>query len=504
MAAAASGMSLPSEGAAADHILPPSIWLRNYRLLLSGSVLSQLGTLGAAAANPLLALALTGSPIVAGWVAAANTLPGLVLHLPAGLLADRYDRRWIMAISQGVRLINSAILICCLIFLPAPWAIFVVAAVIDGSCAVFFRIAELAAVRHVVPDGEAENRMGKSEARHHLALVLGRPVGGLLFACGRQLPYLLDALTTCISLISIAFLKGDLKSDPTLGDASRTSKGKALSSLREGLNHIFRDRLLFVSFGACAVANAGFQIVILLLVVEAERQDFTGTIIGAMLATSGLSGFLGAISAPMVVRRFRPVVTIKCCVLLWFPFILVVAIADDPRVGLGAWGACSFMGAYINVALAMHQSKVIPKGVLGRVEGITQFLTTGAVALGASVGGYVISCFGSRTTAVLVAGAFLAITVVVFLLAHPPAHARVAAVGVLDGAAVGALDGALDGAAAVGLDGAAVGAPDDAATAAPDEAVSTARSDAVTGAKHDAVTGKRVPVGSAASVSGKA
>jgi predicted MFS family arabinose efflux permease len=453
-------MSLPGEGAAADSDPPRPVWVRNYRLLLSGSVLSQLGTLGAAAANPLLALALTRSPIVAGWVAAANTLPGLVLHLPVGLLVDRYDRRLIMAISQGLRLVNSVILICCLIFLPAPWAIFVVAAAVDGSCAVFFRIAELAAVRHVVPDGEAESKMGKSEARHHVALVLGRPVGGLLFTCGRHFPYILDAVTTCISLISIACLKGDLKSDPTLGGASQASSGKVLPSLREGLGHIFRDRLLLVAFGACAVANAGFQIVILLLVVEAERQQFTGTVIGVMLATSGVSGFLGAITAPAVVRWLRPVMTIKFCVLLWFPLIVLVAAADDPRIGLGAWGACSFMGAYINVALAVHQSKVIPKGVLGRVEGITQFLTTGAVALGASAGGYVISCFGTRTTAVLVAGAFLAITIVVFLLAHPPGRVRIAE--------------------------------------------TSARSDAVTGARTDAVTGERVHVGSAASASGNA
>ena len=392
-------------------------WRRDFRLLLGGSALSQLGTLGAAAANPLLALALTGSPIIAGWVAAATTLPGLFLHLPVGLLVDRYDRWRIMLVSQTIRVINSILLVIGLCVMDRPWPLLFVAAVVDGSCAVFFRIAELAAVRYVVPDGEAERAMGKSEARHHLAVVLGRPVGGMLFSAGRILPYALDAVTSLVSVVSLLFLKTrPLQSSKSTRKPWDVPIRNAVPRFKEGFRWLCHDKVIFVSLCACALANVGFQVVILLLVVEAERRQLSGSIIGGMLATSGLAGFFGALTAPRVAKFLTPAVTIKFCIFSWLPLVFIVALVGNPLVGMVAWGLCSFTGAYVNVAIAMRQSTVIPCGVLGRVEGVSQFLTTGAVTLGAGGGGYVIAVLGTRLTAVLIAAMFLMIVIGVSVL----------------------------------------------------------------------------------------
>jgi predicted MFS family arabinose efflux permease len=175
----------------------------------------------------------------------------------------------------------------------------------------------------------------------------------------------------------------------------------------KGFRWIAGDGFLALSLIACSIANMGFQVVILLLVVEAERQNINGSFIGGLLAISGLAGFAGAVTAPRVVRRWHPRRTIKWCVVSWFPFLVVVAASGNPFIGLPAWGLCSFAGAYINVALAVYQSKNVPEDMLGRVEGVVQFLTTGAVALGASAGGYLIDTFGTRSTARLVVALFL-------------------------------------------------------------------------------------------------
>lgn len=392
-------------------------WRRDFRLLLSGSALSQLGTLGVAAANPLLALALTSSPILAGWVAAATTLPSLFLTLPAGLFVDRYDRWRIMLICQVTRVVNSVVLVVGLCVLEEPWFLLVAAAVVDGSCAVFFRAAEQAAVRYVVPDGEAEQAMGKSEARHHLAVVLGRPLGPVLFSVGRVLPYVLDALTSLVSVVSLLLLKTrSLQSSKATGKPRNKPDRNLPSRFAEGIRWLCHDKVIFVSLCSCALANIGFQIVILLLVVEAERQQISGSIIGTMLTTSGVAGFLGALTAPRVVKLLTPPVTLKYCILSWFPLLFLVAVVDNPLLGMFIWGICSFTGAYVNIALVMRQSTIIPSDVLGRVESSSRFLTTGAVTLGAGGGGYVISIFGTRLTAALVAMVFLAIVIGVFVL----------------------------------------------------------------------------------------
>ena len=70
----------------------------NYVLLWSGQAVSVLGIQVTQIAFPLLVLGLTGSATAAGLVAAARTLPYLVLTLPAGALVDRWDRRATMVV----------------------------------------------------------------------------------------------------------------------------------------------------------------------------------------------------------------------------------------------------------------------------------------------------------------------------------------------------------------------------------------------------------------------
>jgi MFS family permease len=73
--------------------------------LQSGQLLSQLGTSSSTIAYPLLVLALTDSPAKAGVVGFARSVPWALFSLPAGLAADRWNRRWLMIAADGVRVL---------------------------------------------------------------------------------------------------------------------------------------------------------------------------------------------------------------------------------------------------------------------------------------------------------------------------------------------------------------------------------------------------------------
>src|SRR6266536_5227827 len=87
------------------------LWFnRDYMLLWSGQIVSNIGTQVSQLAFPLLVLALTGSPAQAGFVAAARTVPWLLFALPAGALVDRWDRkRTMMLCSAGSGLALASI-----------------------------------------------------------------------------------------------------------------------------------------------------------------------------------------------------------------------------------------------------------------------------------------------------------------------------------------------------------------------------------------------------------
>lgn len=395
------------EATPTEEVAPPhTVWHRDFTLLWSGAATSQLGTISAATAGPLLALSLTGSPVFAGWVTAANTIPNLLLQLPAGLLVDRFDRRRIMLFCQLARLVVTSLLIGGLFMVGFPEYLLIGAAIADGVFAAFYTIAEIAAVQRVVPREILQDSMAKNEARQHIAHLLGRPLGGFLISLNRSLPYVLDAMTSILSIVTLLMLKSrnflPVPDDPAQ-PAGAKSRTRPVGGIKAGLLLLVRDRFLLSVLVVCTVSNFLFQTVILLLVVMAEAQGMSSSLIGLLLATSGASGFVGAMVAPWLLTRVKtPQAMIVACIWGWLPLTLIVALSTQPAVGMVAWGLCSFMGAHMNVALAIYQATHVPEDLLGRVTSLTRFLSSGAVPLGAISAGYIISALHPRGAAVLV------------------------------------------------------------------------------------------------------
>src|SRR4029450_11839145 len=75
----------------------------DFRRYWIGQLASDLGTQVSLVAFPLLVLALGGTPAQAGGIATGSLVARLICRLPAGVLADRYDRRRVMLWADGVR-----------------------------------------------------------------------------------------------------------------------------------------------------------------------------------------------------------------------------------------------------------------------------------------------------------------------------------------------------------------------------------------------------------------
>ena len=84
---------------------------RDFVLLQTGQLLSNIGTRLTSIAYPLLVLSLTGSAAKAGFVLFARTLPQALLALPAGVVADRWNRKWIMVGADAVRVVAVSVLV---------------------------------------------------------------------------------------------------------------------------------------------------------------------------------------------------------------------------------------------------------------------------------------------------------------------------------------------------------------------------------------------------------
>ncbi|MCX4411148.1 MFS transporter [Streptomyces sp. NBC_01764] len=168
---------------------PPLRRNKNFLLLWSGAGLSQCGVRAAVSAYPLLMLWYTGSPADAGLVGSAALLPQLLLLLPAGALVDRWDRRRLMVVCDAVGLVSMGSLAAALWFgvLSVPHVM--AAAFLEGGAVIFYKLAERAAVRHLVHPDHLSAALSQNEARGQAAGLLGQPSAAVLFQAFRWLPF---------------------------------------------------------------------------------------------------------------------------------------------------------------------------------------------------------------------------------------------------------------------------------------------------------------------------
>jgi MFS family permease len=138
--------------------------------------------------------ALTHSALALGLVGLAQFLPMLALTLLVGHVADRYDRRRIVALCQLVGTLATA-------FLAAgslggwltPGAIYAAVAVI-GAAHAFEMPTMHALLPGLVPVSIFPRAAAVSASAIQTATIIGPALGGLLYALGPETPYVLAAL----------------------------------------------------------------------------------------------------------------------------------------------------------------------------------------------------------------------------------------------------------------------------------------------------------------------
>jgi MFS family permease len=123
---------------------------RGFRLLWIGQVLSDTGTEAALIAYPLLILALTHSPTIAGLVGTVEMGVQLILGLPGGAMSDRLDRRLTMIVCDTGRGVVLALLAVLVLLHLVTWPVVLAVAVIDGGANVLFNPSASAALPGVV------------------------------------------------------------------------------------------------------------------------------------------------------------------------------------------------------------------------------------------------------------------------------------------------------------------------------------------------------------------
>lgn len=370
-----------------------SLDVRNYRIYAAGAFVSNIGTwMGRVAQDWLVLTELTNhSSSALGIVTGLQFLPFLLLAPWAGMIADRYPKRRILAITQTSLALSSLALGLLVVTGSAElWMVYGIA-LLTGVATAVDNPARQTFVSEMVPRDRLANAVSLNSASFNAGRLVGPGVAGLTIAAfGTGWTLMLNTLTfVAVLLALVSMRRSELRPAPAL------ARGKG--AIREGVAYV-RSRpdiqLVMVLVFVLGTFGMNFQITTALMATkEFGKGPEEYGLLGSVMAIGSLTAAL------LSARRAKPRLRILLVALVGFtissglaalaPTYALFALALVP-VGLSALTA-------LTTANAMVQLSVDP-AMRGRVMALYMAIFMGGTPLGAPLIGWIGDVWGPRWT----------------------------------------------------------------------------------------------------------
>ena len=372
--------------------MTPPAERRAFALYLIARVFTSLSFQMAGVAIGWLVYARTGSAYNLGLVGLAQFLPMVALTFVVGPLADRIDRRRIIAACE---IVNVTTLVLLAIGAARDWldapAIFAAVALLGASRA-FEHPSMSALLPGVVGERELPKAVAYASSAMQTATIIGPALGGLLYAFGAPMPLGLAAFmsaATGVAVIAIPLERKPPSKEPV-----------TLASVFSGLSFIWRRPVILgaISLDLFAVLLGG---VTALLPIYAHDILETGSLGLGLLRSApavgalAISVFVGRIVGANVGR------TMFMSVCVFGLAILVFALSRNMILSLVA---LAVTGAADNVSVVIRQSLVqlgTPDEMRGRVSAVNSLFIGTSNQLGEFESGMVAGLFGPVAAGVI-------------------------------------------------------------------------------------------------------
>ena len=375
----------------------------DFTALWVGQTVSEIGSRMTMFVFPLVTYALTGSAMLAAASEALHLLGLAGALLPAGVLADRYDRRRIMRLASGSGVLLYASLAIAGISGALTIPHLFVVAFLTGVGAGVFAPAEISAVRTVVPADELPTALSQNQARLHVASLISAPLGGVLFSITKWLPFAADAVSFAVSWLMLGRIRTDLSPTPYDGPKRRPAH-----ELAEGVRFVWSRPFFRVLTVWGALTNLTVNALFFVAVLRLIEGGFDAWHIGLVEAVAGLAGIVGAVLAPWVIERTATGHLTVAIAWSFVPLVVPMAFWNEPLVVAAALGLGMLLNPAGNAGISSYRIAVTPPALIGRVQSTSQFASMSVLPLSPVIAGLLLSELGG-STAILVLGGLTAV-----------------------------------------------------------------------------------------------
>lgn len=378
-----------------------------YRLYLTARIAAWIGNVMSLVALPVLIYQLTGSATLTGLLAAAGALPYLILGLPAGALADRWDSRRTMATW-------SAVAGAAMLSVSAAHALgrlgsshVIATAFVVGTAFVFADAAGFGALPRLVGRDNVGRATASQSAIYTVISIAGPGVAGLLItAIGPAWVVGLDGVGYLVEAVLISRLP--------LSRAGSRAPGRPglLADVMEGLRFVWEHQpirvLTLVGLGH-AIAGGGI-VSALLVVIGVELLGFANddSRLGVLYMAASAGSLLGSLLVTRLQRRLR-VGTITLGGLGATGLLVVgVALTTDWRFGVALLALLNAAMMMVILNAIVVRQTLTPMRLQSRVNTTARMISWGGSPIGATLGGVLAGAGGIRLALLVCAAGALA------------------------------------------------------------------------------------------------
>lgn len=365
----------------------------NYRIWFIGALISNVGGWMQATAQDWVVLTeLTNNDATAmGFTMALQFGPPLVLVSLTGWVADRFDRRRILLVTQSALMLLAigvaVLLLSGVLTLPLMYCF----ALCFGIANAFDAPARQAFVSDVVATENASNAVALNAASFNMARLVGPAVGGLLIvAVGSGWVFAINAATFLAMLIALLFMRTT--------ELMPRAKNKGRAGLAEGFRYVWHRSDLRVTFIIVFLIGAfgmNFPIYASTMALEFGREADGYGLLSSVLAIGSLAGAL------LAARRDRARIRLVVLAALGFGAFSLLSAGMEEYWAYAA--VLTFIGfstvTMMTTANGYVQTTTEPS-LRGRVMALYMAVIMGSTPIGAPIAGWITDQYGPRAAIV--------------------------------------------------------------------------------------------------------
>jgi predicted MFS family arabinose efflux permease len=337
----------------------------------------------ALAAAPIVAVLLLGvGEGQTGLLQTALTLPFILFAIPAGMMADRISRRWLMASAEGLRAaaLLGVLALIWLKLLSLPLLALLGFVAVCGT--VVYSVAAPSLVPSLVPPQSLPAANARIELARTIAFASGPALGGVLVGWVGAAPAF--GFAAALSIIAVVLLAGIFEPVRQL-----PPRRHPMQEIKEGAAFVLHHPLLRPVFITQFIFNtASFLILAVFVPYAVRRLGLTAFGVGSTLSMYGVGMVVGALLATRTMRRLPFGTVIGLGPVTGFVAAMVMALTTVVPTPWLAGLSFFLLGVgpilWVISTTTLRQS-VTPPSLLGRVSAIN-IMSYGARPLGAGLG----------------------------------------------------------------------------------------------------------------------